>query len=116
MIIKLEIHMRCFAFLLKKPKETKIYQENALQQISSTNFPQFFREIFTFYEIMKQSLNEKKVNSFFNLREPFHFLQVGSLYGRFFNFDVFDYERQLFALRKNRYAYDSQHHHRSQSP
>ena len=61
MIIKLEIHLRCFAYLLKKPKDTKIYQENALQQISSTSFPQFFREIFTFYEIMKQSLNERKV-------------------------------------------------------
>ena len=53
--------MRCFAFLLKKPKETKIYQENALHEISSTNFPQFFRETFTLYELMKQSLMEKKV-------------------------------------------------------
>lgn len=61
MIIKLEIHMRCFAFLLKKPKDTKIYQENALQEISTTSFPQFFREIFTFYELIKHSMIEKKV-------------------------------------------------------
>lgn len=57
--------MRCFAYLLKKPKETKIYQENALQQISSTNFPLFFREIFTFSEVLRQSMNEKKVDSLF---------------------------------------------------
>lgn len=53
--------MRCFAFLLKKPKETKIYQENALKEISTTNFPQFFREIFTLYEILKQAIMEKTV-------------------------------------------------------
>lgn len=65
MVIKMEIHMRCFAFLLKKPKETKIYQENALKEISTTNFPQFFRDIFTFYETIKQSLIEQKVSDSF---------------------------------------------------
>lgn len=60
--LKIEVHARCFAYLLRAPKESSFFMENQSKELSVHNFSSFYRETFLLYESLRDAISPDKVS------------------------------------------------------